>query len=585
MKSGQIKGKGMERCGFMKNIPLYEVRQIDTLKDMLEKSAELFGNRAAFLVKTEEGGPYKPITYSQFLDDVNALGTALINLGLSNGRIAIISENRYEWAVSYLATVNGTGITVPLDKELPVAELKSLLIRSKSDAVFYSDAKKGDVESIAGDVLNLKYLISLDTKESTAANNSFQELLKDGYKLIQEGNRDFLDAAIDSEIMSILLFTSGTTDKSKAVMLSHHNIASNLMDMCSMLYIGEDDVFLSLLPLHHTYACTCGFLCQIYRGCTIAFCEGLRHILKNLKESKTTILLGVPLILESIYRRIWDQASKDPKTLKKLKTGLKISKALKSLGIDVRRKLFKTIIDTFGGEIRMFISGGAAIDPLVVQGFQDFGILCVQGYGLTECSPIIALNRNCDYKNDAAGLPLPNAEIKIDNPNEEGIGEIIAKGPNVMLGYYENEEATEQAIVDGWFHTGDLGFIDEDKFVHITGRKKNVIVTKNGKNIYPEEIEALLVRSPFITECLVYGNEVDGDIEVSADIYPNLEKVKEELGTDEPTGEQIRELLDKEVHKVNKMLVLYKYIRNLNIRDEEFEKTTTKKIIRQYKQG
>lgn len=569
----------------MKDIPLYEVRKIETLREMLDGSVKLFANDAAFLVKTEEGGPYKPITYTQFRDDVNAMGTALMDLGLANGRIAIISENRYEWAVTYLATVNGTGIVVPLDKELPVSELKSLLLRSKADAVFYSAAKTGDVESIAGEVPNLKYRISMDIGESTESVYSYQALLKKGYELVQNGNRSFIDAPIDKEVMSILLFTSGTTDKSKAVMLSHRNIASNLMDMCSMLYIGPDDVFLMLLPLHHTYACTCGFLCQIYRGCTIAFCEGLRHIVKNLKESKTTILLGVPLILEAMYKRIWDQAAKDPKLLKKLKLGLKISKTLKAVGIDIRRKLFKTIIENFGGAIRMFISGGAAIDPQVIQGFQDFGIACLQGYGLTECSPIIALNRNCDYNNASAGLPVPNTEIRIDSPNEEGIGEIIAKGPNIMLGYYENEEATREVIVDGWFHTGDLGYMDKEKFVYITGRKKNVIVTKNGKNIYPEEIETLLSRSPFVSECLVYGKEGmgTGEVDVAADIYPDIEKVKEELGEENPSKDQIRLLLDKEVLKVNKSLELYKYIRYFTVRDMEFEKTTSKKIIRKYK--
>lgn len=569
----------------MKNIPMYEVRHISSLKDMLESSASIFSCNTAFLVKTEEGGPYKPITYSNFRDDVNALGTAFMDIGLANSRIAIISENRYEWTVTYLAAVNGTGIVVPLDKELPLSELKSLLIRSKADAVVYSRAKSADVESISGEIPNLKYLISMDAEETTDSVYSYKQLIKSGYELVSMGNRDFTDAEVDKDGMSILLFTSGATDKSKAVMLSHANICSNLMDMCSMVYIDKSDVFLLLLPLHHTYACTCGFLCQIYRGCTIAFCEGLRHIVKNLNESKTTVLLSVPLILEAMYRRIWDQASKDPKTLKKLKMGLKISKILKAAGIDIRRKLFKQITDNFGGTIRLFISGGAAIDPQVIQGFQDFGIHCVQGYGLTECSPIIALNRDCYYKNASAGLPVPHTEIKIKNPNEEGIGEIIAKGPNIMIGYYENEEATKEAIVDGWFHTGDLGYMDPDNFVYITGRKKNVIVTKNGKNIYPEEIETLLNRSPYVQECLIYGKtgEGTGEIEVAAEIYPDMEKVAEALGTENPTPEQIREFISGEVHKVNKMLVLYKYIRDFTIREQEFDKTTSKKIIRQYK--
>jgi len=568
----------------MKNIPLYEVRQISTLKDMLESSARIFADEAAFLVKTEEGGPYKPITYKQYYDEVNALGTALINLGLSGKRVAIISENRYEWTVSYLATVNGTGIVVPLDKELPVGEIKSLLLRAKADAVFYSGSKSSEVESISNELPNLKYLISFDNDQSTDKILSYRDLMKKGFELVKIGDRSFLDAEIDREAMSILLFTSGTTDKSKAVMLSHKNICSNLMDMCSMLYIGKDDVFLLILPLHHTYACTCGFLCQIYRGSTIAFCEGLRHIVKNLKESRTTVILGVPLILEAMYKRIWDQASKDPKMLKKLKLGLKVSKVLKSIGIDIRKQLFKPIHENFGGAIRLFISGGAAIDPKVVQGFQDFGIHCVQGYGLTECSPIIALNRDVDYRNNAAGLPLPNVEIKIYSPNEEGIGEIIAKGPNIFLGYYENEELTKEVIVNGWFHTGDLGYIDEDNFVYITGRKKNVIVTKNGKNIYPEEIEALLNQSPFIAECVIYGREGggEGDIEVAAEVYPDMEKVKEALQNENPTQEQVYKLIEDEVHKVNKTLVLYKYVRHITIRETEFEKTTSKKIKRKY---
>jgi len=570
----------------MKNIPLYDVRQISTLKDMLESSAEKYGNKTAFLVKTEEGGPYKPVTYKQYYNDVNALGTALIDLGLSGKRVAIISENRYEWTVSYLAVVNGTGVVVPLDKELPVGEIKNLLLRSKADAVIYSNSKRNEVESIAGELPDLKYLISMDNDESSGNVLAYRALLNKGFELLNSGDRRFADAEIDREAMSILLFTSGTTDKSKAVMLSHKNVCSNLMDMCSMLYIDDKDVFLLILPLHHTYACTCGFLCQIYRGSAIAFCEGLRHIAKNLKESKTTVLLGVPLILEAMYKRIWDQASKDPKVMRKLKLGLKVSGMLKSIGIDIRKKLFKPIHDNFGGAIRLLISGGAAIDPKVVQGFQDFGIHCVQGYGLTECSPIIALNRDVDYRNNAAGLPLPNVRIKIHNPNEEGIGEIIAKGPNIMLGYYENEELTRESIVDGWFHTGDLGYIDEDGFLYITGRKKNVIVTKNGKNIYPEEIEALLNRSPYIAECVIYGREGEdeGDIEVAAEIYPDMEKIIEALGTENPTEEQVYRLIEEEVHKVNKMLVLYKYVRHITIRETEFEKTTSKKIIRKYKQ-
>lgn len=581
----------------MKNIPLYDVRPIRDIKDMFTSSTTIFADRTAFLIKKEEGGSYIPVTYRAFQADVNAFGTALISMGYAGKRIAIIGENRYEWAVAYMAIVCGVGIVVPLDKEVPASELQSLLERSKTELLVFSNSKRKDLVKIIPNLQNEVQLVCMDARNdsvNTEANTaedfakppfSFTAMLADGQDLLKKGDTRFLNAEIDTEAMSILLYTSGTTAQSKAVMLNHRNIASDLMDMCAMLYIDKNDVFLSVLPLHHTYESTCGFLCQIYRGCCIAYCEGLRHILKNLKESKTTIMNAVPLILEAIYRRIWDQAAKDPKTYKKLKMGLGISNAVRTVGIDVRRKLFAPIHETFGGHLRLFISGGAPIDPNVIKGFQDFGIQCVQGYGLTECSPIIALNRNCDFKNDAAGLPIPHAKIRIDSPNEEGIGEIVATGPNVMMGYYENEEATQAVLRDGWFYTGDLGYIDSDGFIHITGRKKNVIVTKNGKNIYPEEIEFLLSQNRLVKESMVYGRTLDGsgELEVAAEIFPDAEKVAEALGTDKPSETDVYSLINDVVHEVNKKLTLYKYIRYFTIRDEEFSKTTSKKIKRHSK--
>lgn len=566
----------------MKNIPLYDVRQIHDLRDMLNGSADLFGDKTAFLVKRQEGGPYEPIGFRQFKNDVDALGTAFISLGLQNGRVAIVGENRYEWAVTYLATVNGTGTVVPLDKEIPFSELESLVQRAKVDAIVFSEAKAKDIAGLRAGLKEGCKLISMDLAADSDGILSWSALIEQGRRQLTEGDKSFLEAPIDADVMRILLFTSGTTDKSKAVMLSHRNICWDLMDMCAMLYIDSEDTFLSVLPLHHTYECTCGFLCQVYRGCTIAYCEGLRHILKNLKEAKVTMMNCVPLILESMHRRIWDQAAKDPALLKKLKTGIKISNLLRVVGIDKRRTLFAKVHEGFGGHLRMLISGGAAIDPIVVKGLQDLGIHCVQGYGLTECSPIIALNRNCDFKNDAAGLPVPHAEIKIFEADDTGVGEIIARGPNIMLGYYENEEATNACLIDGWFHTGDLGFIDKDGFVHITGRKKNVIVTKNGKNIYPEEIEYLLGRSPLVQESMVYGRAAagDGELEVAAEIFPNMEKMIEHLGEEKPSDDKIYAAIDEVVRSVNKELALYKYIRYFTVREEEFVKTTTKKIIR-----
>lgn len=560
---------------------LYEVRKINNLKDMIDSSVAIYGEKAAFLVKNGENTSYTSVSYNQFHKDIQALGTAFLNLGLKNSRIAIIGENRYEWCTAYLAAVCGTGVVVPLDKELPANEIMMLIKRSEADAVIFSGALSHHFEEIDKGDLPVRYYINMDLEADKDGQLSYKQLVSTGNALIKSGNRAFLDATIDADIMSILLFTSGTTDRSKAVMLSHRNISENLMNMCSMLYIDDKDIFLSVLPLHHTYECTCGYLCQMYRGCTIAFCEGLRHIVKNLKESGCTVMNGVPLIFESIYKQIQAQAAKKPGGARKLKIATGLSNCFRSVGIDIRRKLFKQIHDGLGGHIRLFISGAAGIDPKVSKGFRDIGITLVQGYGLTECSPIVALNRDIQYKDDAAGIPLPNLEVKIDNPDSEGVGEIVCKGSSVMLGYYQNEEATNAVLKDGWFYTGDLGFMDKDNFVHITGRKKNVIVTKNGKNIYPEEIETLLGRSLYIKESLVYGKEADdGDVEVCAMIVPNLEKIEEDTKNGVAPATDVKEILSLEIKNVNKQLVIYKYIKHFEIRETEFKKTTTRKIKR-----
>lgn len=566
----------------MKNIPLCYVRPISSLKDMLDSSVGLFGDKPAFLTKPKGSNSYQPISYRQFKSDVEALGTALVSLGLKGKRVALIAENRYEWAVSYLGVVNGTGVIVPLDKDLPQNEIESLLVRSKVSAIIFSGQKRDQVLGLSQKLDFIDFYIDMDMAKDEGVTLSFSKLLEKGASLLQGGDKSFINAEIDKEAMASLLFTSGTTAKAKAVMLSHRNICSNLMAMCSMIYIDEKDTFLSVLPLHHTYECTCGFLAQIYRGATIAYCEGLRHIVKNLQESKATMMNGVPLIFEAIYRHMWEQAAKKPGMVKKLKMAIKVSNLLRKLGIDLRKKLFAPIHENFGGSIRMFISGAAAIDPKVAKGFRELGITFVQGYGLTECSPIVALNRDVDFKDDAAGLPLPNMEVRIDNPNYEGIGEIVVKGPNVMLGYYEDPELTESVMKDGWFYTGDLGYIDSEKFVHITGRKKNVIVTKNGKNIYPEEIETLLNRSPYIKESMVYGkrDEVSGEVVVAAAIVPDMEKINEEFKDPPLSQEEIRNLIHKEIKNVNKSLVTYKYIKDFHLRENEFAKTTTRKIKR-----
>lgn len=568
----------------MKNIPLYKVREISNLKDMINSSVELYRDRPAFHVKHKEGGSYNQISFTQLKKDMNAFGTKLLQMGLKDAKIAVMAENRYLWAITYLSVVNGLGNIVPLDKELPIYELENLILRSGARAVVYSEKTSEKLGAIAAQLSKVDYFINMDDVLSpfeAGKVHLLSKLLLEGQKLIDSGDNSYINAEIDNEAMSILLFTSGTTDTSKAVMLSHKNLAENLMGMTSMLNIVETDIFLSILPLHHTYECTCGFLCPIYRGASVAYCEGLRHIAKNLQESKATVMLGVPLIFEAMYAKIWDNIEKDPKTLKKARIALKLSNVLKKLNIDVTKKLFSRIHNSIGGHVRILISGAAGIDPLIAKGFREFGIPMVQGYGLTECSPIVALNRDVDFKDSSAGLPLPNAKVKIIDPTPEGIGEIIVKAESVMLGYYENIDATEKVMKDGWFHTGDLGYFDQDGFIYITGRCKNVIVTKNGKNIFPEEIETLLGRSRYIKESIVHG-EIDssGDTFVFATIVPDLEKLQQEKGVGDFSDTLINEVIKGEIKAVNKTLVQYKHIKDFTLREEEFSKTTSKKIKR-----
>lgn len=563
----------------MKNIPYYEVRDLKNLKQLVNESCEIYADKTAYLVKRNRVEEYQPIKYSQVKKDVDALGTALIELGLKDKRIAVIGENRYEWAISYLAVITGVGVVVPLDKQLPENELENCIKRSKVNALIYSSKVEDTINKLFVNFDNVEKYICFDDINDNGKFISLSSLIKYGQKLLADGNKEFIDAKIDENVMAELLFTSGTTSESKAVMLSHKNICFNIHEQCKMLKIVPEDVFLSVLPIHHTYECTCGFLTPLYRGATVAYCEGLRHIQKNMQQSKVSVFLAVPLIFETLYRKIWAGIEKQGKT-DTVKKMIKLTNALDKIGIHVKRKIFKEIHAQLGGNVKVLIAGAAAINPEVSKGFRDFGILAVQGYGLSECAPIVALNRDVDYKDDAAGLPLPNEEVKIDNPNEEGVGEIIVKGDHVMLGYYENEEENANALKDGWFYTGDLGFIDEDGFIHITGRKKNVIITKNGKNIYPEEIEALLIKNDYIKECMVYGKDSKDDMKLAAELVLDENYIADKFKEAPKTDEEIKQIIWEDVKKINSGLVNYKHIKEINIRKTEFKKTTTMKIKR-----
>ena len=560
---------------------IHEIEKFTDLKDMLNKTVEKFGDKPAYVFKTEEDGKLRELTYNEFKSDVDGLGTALINLGLKDKRIAVIGNNRYEWAVSYLAVTNGTGIVVPLDKALPNNEIESLIMRSEVEAIIYTSKYDEIMEELKDKKnTNLKYFISMDLEESTNGIISFRKFIEKGKKQIEDGDRKFLDAVINPDIMGIMLFTSGTTSQSKAVMLSHKNIVSDLMDISLVVYIDENDRFLSFLPLHHTFECTAGFLFPISRGSSIAFSEGIRHIGDNIKEFEITIMVSVPLLYEGMCKKVMKSIEKQGK-LKTVNVGMKISNGLLKIGLDVRNKLFKQIHENLGPKLRLLVAGGAALDPETEKIFNGLGITMYQGYGLTETSPVIAVEDDKYRRNSSIGKALPNLDVKIKDANEEGIGELLVKGPTVMLGYYQNEEATKETIdEDGWLNTGDLAKIDKDGFIFITGRKKYVIVLKNGKNVYPEELEILINKIAGVTESFVYGKEEeDGDYKVSAKIVYDKEIMKDVYGIEDK--DEIKEKLWQEIKRINKTMPTYKYIKEISVTDEEFIKTTTKKIKRQ----
>ncbi len=560
--------------------PIHEFMKFTDLRDMLEKSGELYGDKPAYVFKTEEEGKFRKITHKEVRDDIKALGTKLVNMGLKDKRVAVISENRYEWGIVYLAVVTGVGIIVPLDKSLPENEIESLIDRSGVEAIFYSEKYDDIMDKIKYKKnTKVKYFISMDLEKEKNDIYSEHELIKQGKELLEAGNREFLDAKIDAENMAIMLFTSGTTAMSKAVMLSHKNICANLMDITSVLRIYDTDRFLSFLPLHHTFECTTGFLYPLSRGSSIAFCEGIRHIADNLKEYKASVMVSVPILFEGMYKKVMKTIEKKGK-LKTVQKGIKISQFLLKFGIDIRKKLFKEIHETLGGNIRVLVAGGAALDPETEKGFNQLGFTLYQGYGLTESSPVIAVEDDKYQRLGSIGKAFPSLDVKIEDPNEEGIGELLVKGPSVMLGYYNNEEATKETITeDGWLHTGDLARIDKDDFIFISGRKKFVIVLKNGKNIYPEEIETLINKIEGVKESFVYGKpEEDGDYKICAKVVYDKELVEEVFGTNNP--EELKEKIWQEVKKINKTMPAYKYVREISVTDKELIKTTTQKVKR-----
>lgn len=557
---------------------IFNATRFNDLKEMINNTKKEFGNEVAFKFKGQNA-EITTMSYNDYIDEINSLGTALISIGLKGKRIGVISENRYEWEEDYLSIICGTGIVVPLDKSLPENELLSLIERSEMEAIFYS-SKYDDVMKKAKEekIGKIRFFISMDLEEKTNDVYSQKELVKLGKDLIKNGATSFLEAEINNNEMAAMLFTSGTTSQSKAVMLSHNNICANIYDISCTFDVTKDDTFLSFLPLHHVFECTVGFLYPVSVGANIGFCQGIRHIAENLKDYKASAMIAVPILFDNMYKKVMQSIEKKGK-LKTVKFGIKLSKFLKVFGIDIRRKLFKEILETLGGKLRLFVAGGAAFDPEIEKGLNELGIETYQGYGLTETAPVIASEHPTCRKIGSIGKTFPSLQAKIIEPDEMGIGELAVKGPSVMLGYYGIQESA--VTEDGWFNTGDLAYIDKDGFIFITGRKKSVIVLKNGKNIYPEELETLINKVPGVKESFVYGKPDKDDpidLKICTEIVYDKEKIKEEYNTEDL--EEIQKILWSKIKEINRTMPTYKYIKEMILTEEELIKTTTLKIKR-----
>ncbi len=546
------------------------------LRDLLKDVEKEFKEEVGFKVKNAKN-EIVSISYAKFVEDVKALGEYLLHLNLDNKRIAFISPNRYEWEVTYMAVATSNLIAVPLDRSLPESEFRALLLRSEAEVLLYDKKYEEMVEKVKNDSsFSIRYYFNMDTE--------LFKIEEEGKKLYKEENNRYDKITIEAEAMRFMLYTSGTTQAAKCVMLSHHNLCSNVSAIQDTLSVTKEDTFLSFLPLHHTFECTTGFLYAISVGAKIAYCEGIRHFVDNLKEYEVTVFVNVPAMIEGIYKNIWKTISKN-KMERKVKTALCLSRVLLRMGIDIRNKLFKDVQDALGGKIRFIVSGAAALNPTVAKNLNDMGIIVYQGYGLTETSPVVSTEKAGAMRHGSVGKPMPGITVKVREPGEDGIGEILVKAPSVMLGYYGNEEATKEVLQEEWFATGDLGRVDEDGYLFITGRKKDVIVLKNGKNVFPDEVEALINELAGVTESIVYGKtEADGDINLNAKIVYNKEDVQELLKNSTEaaiTEEAVREYYWNKIKKdVNKKMPTYKYIKNIMVTTEPLIKTTTNKVKR-----
>ena len=564
----------------MKDIKIFKATELKNIREIVYNSVKLYGEQVAYVIKHKENKDvtYENITYKKLLEDINKLGTTFFDMGFQKKRIAIIGKNRYEWALTHLANMLGGIVSVPLDKDLQYDELENSLIRSKAECIVF-DEKLADMvaEIEKNGKTNLTEFICMSKIEGRT---SVRELVDRGEELLKQGKKDYLNAKIDENAMNILLFTSGTTSNSKAVMLSQKNIASNIYAMQRVEDMRSTDTNIAFLPFHHIFGSTC-MIMMLAQGIKTVFPDGLRYIKQNLNEYKVSLFVGVPVLIEAMYKTIMKEVDKQGKT-KLIKIAMKISNFLMKFHIDVRRKLFKQVLDALGGELRLVISGGAPADPQVSKAFTNLGVNIIQGYGLTETAPVICAETKVALRNGSVGVPMINDTIEIVGPDKNGIGEIRVKGPNVMLGYYEMPEETNAVLKDGWFYTGDLGYFDKDGFLFITGRNKNMIVLKNGKKVFPEELETLINRIDLVEESMVFGlpDEKDkNDVMLSVKIVYNEEEAKEKY--EGKTEKELYEIIWNKIKELNKTFPRYKHIQKMILTKEELIKTTTKKVKRQ----
>ncbi len=565
----------------------YEGTHFETIKQSFINSLEKYPENTFMLEKFNPKGEWTKIKYEQFCNEVIGFGTALTRkLGLKDTRVVIIGENTYHWYVSYMTMLCGAGIAVPVDKELPENEIENVIKRSKASAVIFSTKKSEVIKRVSEKLPDVKYFIQMNS-DSELANRfvGMQYLIDEGKLLVKNGDNSFMDIQVDPDEFKVLLFTSGTTSNAKGVMLCNRNLAENINAASAYVDLRSDDRLMSILPLHHTYESSIGFLYPFAMGSSISICQGLKYIVPDLKETNPTALLTVPLLVENLYKKINANIKKSKKD-GLVNSMIHVTNALKNVGVDIKRKVFAEIYENLGGKIRIIVSAAAPIDAKIGKWLEDIGITFLQGYGLTETAPIAALTPDFQTKVGSAGKAVVCAELKIDNPNENGEGEVLIKSRTLMLGYYEDEEATHDAIIEEngerWFHSGDIGYLDNEGFLYITGRSKNVIVTQNGKNIYPEEIELMLSNIPEIKECMVYGKKdekEDKELIISVKVIPNYEEIEAKHGKN-LTEEEVYKIIWEKIKEVNKKLTSYKAIKNLEIKHDEFVKTTTMKIKR-----